>query len=137
MAEDALFYVGQKAFIKKGDEILLLIDPVLGMDFPGGKIQEGETDLLASLRREVREETQLEIEIGDPFATSSYTFRPDHRYAGKTIFFVGYECQYLGGEVVLSDEHTAYHWVNKETYKQFDKGKSISTNLVEKFFKLV
>jgi hypothetical protein len=44
MKDDALFCVGQKAFIEKDGEILVLNDPLEGLDFPGGKIQVGETD---------------------------------------------------------------------------------------------
>ncbi len=69
MVEDQLLYVGQKAFIEKGGEVLILMDHDLGLDFPGGKIQEGEIDFTKSLKREVREETKLEIEKGDAFFT--------------------------------------------------------------------
>ena len=37
MAEDKLFYIGQKAFIEKGGKVLVLFDPGLGLDFPGGR----------------------------------------------------------------------------------------------------
>lgn len=64
MNEDELFFVGQKAFIRKGDEVLVIHDPIEGLDFPGGKIQVGEENTFESLKREVREETGLEIQIG-------------------------------------------------------------------------
>jgi 8-oxo-dGTP pyrophosphatase MutT (NUDIX family) len=86
MKEDALFYVGQKAFIKKGNEVLVLGDPTEGLDYPGGKIQEGETDLVESLKREIREETGLEIFVGEPFVTWMNTFPKNHRFAGKKVF---------------------------------------------------
>ena len=45
MKEDQVFYVGQKAFIDKDSQILVLNDSLNGeLDFPGGKIQEGEFD---------------------------------------------------------------------------------------------
>lgn len=121
MAEDWQLYVAQKAFIRKGDGVLILIDE-LGLDFPGGKLQVGETDFDAALRREVTEETTLEIEIGDPFVTWYREFPSWHRNAGKKVFVVGYKCKYTSGEVTISDEHSKYHWVNKENYKQFDDG---------------
>ncbi len=74
MKEDAQFYVVQKTFIRKGNEVLVLGDPEEGLDYPGGKIQEGEIDPAQSLKREVREETGLEIEVGDPFVTWTNTF---------------------------------------------------------------
>ena len=63
MEQEQLFYVVQKAFIKKGEEILVLNDPSEGLDYPGGKIQRGEKDFIDALKREVLEETKLEIKI--------------------------------------------------------------------------
>ena len=44
MKNDVLLCVGQKAFIKKDGKVLVLFasDPGSPLDFPGGKIQEGE-----------------------------------------------------------------------------------------------
>lgn len=119
MASDQLLYVGQKAFINDDDRVLVVMDPRLGLDFPGGKIQAGELDFDESLKREVREETSLEIKVGDPF------FRwhvPDLRAAGKRIYLIGFFCFYVSGEVVLSDEHSEYLWVDRHTYRELDDG---------------
>jgi 8-oxo-dGTP diphosphatase len=124
MEEDALFYVGQKAFIRKGDDILVLSDPIEGLDYPGGKIQEQETDLVSSLQREVREETSLEIQVGRPFATWTNVFPSQHRLAGQKVFSVGYMCEYVSGEITLSDEHDKFRWVNKDNFNQVDDGTS-------------
>ncbi|MDP3974322.1 MAG: NUDIX domain-containing protein [Candidatus Daviesbacteria bacterium] len=118
MKDDQLLFVGQKAFIDRKGEILILVDPKLGVDLPGGKIKEDENDLREALKREVREETGLEIEIGDPFITWMIEFPKDHRNQGK-VFLVGYRCKYISGDVTLSDEHSEYRWVNKENYKKF------------------
>ncbi len=122
MKEDALFYVGQKAFIQKGNDVLVLGDPIEGLDYPGGKIQEGETDLVESLKREVREETSLEISVGDPFVTWTNTFPKQHRLAGKKVFLIGYKCEYVSGEVNLSNEHDKFSWVNKDNFMSVDDG---------------
>jgi 8-oxo-dGTP pyrophosphatase MutT (NUDIX family) len=122
MAEDQLLYVGQKAFIAKDGQVLILMDPKLGLDFPGGKIQEGETDFTQALQREVREETGLEIKPGDAFCTWYNIFVPQHRHAGKKVYLVGFKCRYLSGEVILSDEHSSYQWVDKNSYRTLDDG---------------
>jgi 8-oxo-dGTP diphosphatase len=135
MAEDKLFYVTQKAFINKNGQILILNDPTLGLDLPGGKIQEGETDLIASLKREVEEETNLEIEVISPFITWYFKV-PDnieHRNVGKIVFVVGYKCKYLSGELKLSEEHDSFTWVNKDNYKKFKRDWEAYTAL-EKYF---
>lgn len=118
MTEDKLFFVGQKAFIDKNDEVLILIDPKLGLDFPGGKIQEGEIDFNEALKREVREETSLEIEIGDPFVRWYFEFGSDHRNTGKKVFLVGFKCKYISGDVKISNEHSNFKWINKTNYQE-------------------
>jgi 8-oxo-dGTP diphosphatase len=133
MNEDAEFYVGQKAFIRKGNTVLVLSDPHEGLDYPGGKIQLGETDLIESLKREVREETGLEIKVGAPLATWTNTFPPHHRLAGKQVYLVGYRCEYVSGDVKLSDEHNKFVWVNKDNYKEIDDGTSYF-DILNKYF---
>ncbi len=107
-----LFEVGQKAFIDKDGEVLVVYFPNGWLDLPGGRIDEGETDIVAALKREVREETTLEIDVGAPFAT--WLGR------GAKVFLVGYRCKYVSGEVRLSDEHSAYQWVNATNFRDLE-----------------
>lgn len=134
MINDQLLFVGQKAFIEKQGEILILTDPKLGVDLPGGKIKEGEMDLVEALKREVREETNLEIEIEEPFTTWVIEFPPDHRNQGK-VFLVGYKCKYISGEVNLSDEHSEYKWINKDSHQDLEKNGHFKA--VEKYFSTI
>jgi len=133
MKQDALFCVGQKAFINKEGKVLILHDPVEGLDFLGGKVQEGETDLHEALKREVREETGLEIEIVEPFFTWYNEFPANHRNAGKKVFLVGFRCEYISGEVKLSDEHDEYRWIGKNDYKSTNDGTDYF-KVLEKYF---
>lgn len=121
MAEEQLFYVGLKAFISKGKKILIVFDPILGLDYPGGKIQENETDFIASLKREVKEETELEISVGDPFHVWHYTFPKGHRNSGKKLCYIAYKCRHLAGEVKLSSEHNKFKWYDISSYKELEE----------------
>jgi 8-oxo-dGTP diphosphatase len=116
MKQDQEFFIGQKAFIEKDGSVLILFDTVVGLDFPGGKIQVGETDLGESLRREVREETGLEIEVGKPFVAWTKNM-VTKKYEGKKLLLIGYKCKYISGEVRISQEHEKFRWVDKNTYK--------------------
>ena len=107
MRPDVTLYVSQKAFIRRGAEALVLHDPIAGLDFPGGKLQDGETDLALALRREVSEETGLDVEIGAPFVVWLDTAHPISARTGKAVLLVGYACRCDAGEVRLSDERTA------------------------------
>lgn len=131
--DDEQFYVCQKAFIKKGDETLVLNDPVMGLDFPGGKIQVPEIDLEESMKREVREETGLEIKVGKPFATWMSPYPETHPKFGKKVFFVGYKCEFVSGEVILNHEHRKYSWVTIDNYPEVDD-KSHFFDILKKYF---
>ena len=121
MAEDKLFFVGQKAIICKGNDVLVLFNKNKTLDFPGGKVQDGETNFDESLKREIREETTLEVDIIKPFARWAVTFEYGHNI-GKTVFLIGFICNYKSGEVEISEDHSGYKWVNKENYKSLDNG---------------
>jgi 8-oxo-dGTP diphosphatase len=126
---DALLYVSQKAFIRDRGRVLTLNDPGFGLDFPGGKLQDGETDLVAALRREVEEETSLEIDIGSPFVTWLDPRHPFVRLTGRAVLLVGYRCRLMSGTVRLSAEHDAYRWIEAAEIGEIDDGSTYAAAL--------
>jgi 8-oxo-dGTP diphosphatase len=122
-----IFEVGQKAFIERDGQVLVVFFPNGWLDFPGGRINEVEDDLVEALRREIREETTLEVEVGDAFAT--WVGR------GGAVFLVGYRCRYVSGEVALSDEHIGYRWVNRSQFAELDD-KSPPAEALARYFEL-
>lgn len=141
MGNDALFCVGQKAFIEKDGKVLVIFDTMEGLDFPGGKIQEGEAKmgnpagLIDSLKREVAEETGLQIEVFDPFTVWYHEFPENHRNSGKVVYIVGFKCKYLSGEIKLSEEHNKFEWVDKNSYEKWND-KSDYFGALKKYFSL-
>jgi len=140
MADDALFCVAQKAFVEKDGEVLTLNDPIEGLDFPGGKIQENEprdgdpSSLTEALAREVVEETGLTVEVGEPFFAWYHVFKdPQHRNYGKKVYILGFRCCYVSGEVRLSHEHDSFKWVNKDNCKAVDDGTDYF-DVLQKYF---
>jgi 8-oxo-dGTP pyrophosphatase MutT (NUDIX family) len=122
----ANFEVGQKAFIDRDGRVLVVFFPNGWLDFPGGRIDEGERNLVDALKREVREETSLEIEVGEPFAT----------WLGRenTVYIVGYRCRYVSGEVVLSHEHIDYQWVDASNFQELKDKRSAPFEALRKYF---
>jgi len=60
-------------------------------EFPGGKVQPHES-LAAALRREVKEELDIEIEVAREIAVV------DHTYSHFHVEIHAFECRYLAGE---------------------------------------
>ena len=77
-----------------------------GWEFPGGKIEPGESPREA-LKREIREELETEIEVGERLCTVDYDY-PE--------FHLNMECYWariLEGHLELK-EHEAARWLSSE-----------------------
>lgn len=83
-----------------------------GWEFPGGKIEENETPQEA-LVREIREELDTEIAVGDLFDTVEYDY-PDFHLSMKC-----YICTVVSGNLVLK-EHEAARWLDRENLDSVD-----------------
>ncbi len=67
-------------------------------EFPGGKIESGETET-DCIKREIREELNIEIELLDRLTPSVY------HYPTFTIELIPYTANFVSGELILKEHH--------------------------------
>jgi mutator protein MutT len=75
-------------------------------EFPGGKLEPGETPEVA-LRRELKEEFAVDSQIGTFFGENI------HDYGDKVIRLLAYRVTHLSGEFQLTD-HDEIRWLKPE-----------------------
>lgn len=81
-------------------------------EFPGGKIEKGETAGEA-LERELMEEMELAIQTGERAGESV------HAYEDFTVRLVAHYAKIVGGEIKLVD-HDSYAWVPPALLENYD-----------------
>lgn len=80
-------------------------------EFPGGKIEPGET-VIECIQREVKEELDIQISVGDRLTTITHTYE-----TFKVTLYV-HDCQYISGtpQTIECDE---IHWVKPAQMNQY------------------
>ena len=114
-----------RGVIKNDDGDILIVkrhpksktDPEM-WELPGGKVESGEffTDALV---REIKEETNLDVSVGD------FCEAIQNDYSHKRTVQIMMYLENIEGEVKISDEHTDWKWATLEEIKTLN----ISTSL--------
>ena len=105
------------AIIKKDGKYLICqrsADDECGLqwEFPGGKLEEGET-LEECIIREIKEELNLDIKVLDVFTTNVY-----HIF-DKEVLFTVFNAEIVGGTMKLN-EHNDARWVTLEELPDYE-----------------
>lgn len=105
------------AVIRRGGEILICQRPkdsTLGgqWEFPGGKVEDGETPEHA-LIRELKEELDVKAKVGKLLMEHTHTYAPD-----RCAHLLFYETEIVSGQIQLND-HQEVRWVKPIALRLF------------------
>lgn len=81
-------------------------------EFPGGKIEEGESEQEA-LKREIDEELSMQITIGEKL------LMVEHQYPDFFLVMHTYHCQAVNRALILH-EHIDFKWLPQDGLSQLD-----------------
>lgn len=81
-------------------------------EFPGGKLEDGETPE-ECLKREIKEELNLDIIVGEFFDKSI------HKYENGEIELLAYYCEIVSDDMILT-VHEEVKWVKFSDVDRFD-----------------
>ncbi len=81
-------------------------------EFPGGKVEEGESNE-AAIIREIKEELELDIQISAPYLSVF------HEYPDFAITMHGFLCNAENDQLILN-EHIDFKWLSISELDQLD-----------------
>ena len=98
-------------------------------ELPGGKVEKGEF-FADALVREIKEETNLDVEVGD-FCEAVQNDYSHKRTVQIMMYLIGAE-----GEVKISDEHTEFMWASLDKIRTLEISTSLKKVLEKKKYNL-
>jgi len=105
------------AVIEKDGKVLIARRkrPFMGYlwEFPGGKLEDNES-LEECLKREIREELAIEIEVGPLVSLNKHVLN-----CQSAIALYAYRARYVSGSIKLKD-HEEIKWVEPEDLTKYD-----------------
>ncbi len=122
---------GAAIVINDQDEILLVKTYNQGWVFPGGQVEVGE-NVIDAVKREVMEETGVDIEVGELFCISSNTKKyPGHSGVKEipTKVMLDFICRAKSGNPRPSDENSESMYVRKDKVLELIQ----SPNIIERY----
>jgi 8-oxo-dGTP diphosphatase len=99
----------------------------LKWEFPGGKLEENESELVC-IKREIKEELNIEIDVVNQLSNSIFD------YGTFKINLIPFIANYISGEILLL-EHKDYRLLDKNELLNLDWADA-DIPIVEEFLKL-
>ena len=103
-------------------------------ELPGGHIEFGE-DMVDGLKREIEEEFESQVTVGDPFAVFTYTNEIRGSHSIEVIYFARF-INPIEKIKMHSEDHSEYRWIaENEIDKVIDNNKRADDPEIEAIVK--
>lgn len=120
-----------KGLVSQDHKVFMVKDHAGNWEFPGGRIDFGETPV-ETLRREFKEELNVgQIEIGE--VIDIFSFTTEARGNDYHFIVVVYDCRADLSKVRISEEHLEYAWISFDQLDQYQM-RGGYRQLLAKFF---
>lgn len=120
----AIIIIDNKFLVTQRSEKMKL---PLKWEFPGGKLEENETEI-DCIKREINEEINIDIEVLIKLSSSVYD------YGTFKVNLIPFIAKYVSGKIILS-EHKDYKLLDKSELLNLDWAEA-DLPIVEEFLKL-
>ncbi|WP_026712881.1 (deoxy)nucleoside triphosphate pyrophosphohydrolase [Flavobacterium daejeonense] len=120
----AIIFIEEKILVTQRSEDMKL---PLKWEFPGGKV-EGNENEIKCIKREIKEEINIEIDVFKRLSNSIYD------YGTLKINLIPFLANYISGDIVLS-EHKDFKLLDKSELLNLDWAEA-DLPIVEEFLKL-
>ena len=100
----------EKVFLAKRADTKKFLPGVF--ELPGGHIDYGE-DMEEGLAREIQEEFNMQVAVGDPFACFTYVNDIKQSHSVEVIYFAKF-IDPIENIVLHDDDHSEYVWISEE-----------------------
>ena len=125
-----------RGVIKNGDGEILIVkrhpksrtDPEM-WELPGGKVEMGE-HFADALVREIKEETNLDVNVGD------FCEAIQNDYSHKRTVQLMMYLDDVGGDVKISEEHTEFMWASLDKIRTLEISTSLEKLLKKRNYEL-
>ncbi len=108
------FKINQHVLLKNSANKILILKQDGKWMLPGGRIEEGAVSVEEELRREIKEETGIEDVVIEGVLDTGIS-------STKETLLITYKASVKSDqEVKISDEHTDYAWVDKESVNDYE-----------------
>ena len=104
LKKDGKILIGKR---KTGDDLFSGL-----WEFPGGKVEEGESPE-ECMARELKEELDIEVVVGELITSNK------HKYPQGIFELLAYRVKHISGNIVLND-HEEIKWVTANEMSNFD-----------------